>query len=262
MSAIEKARTAREALSGSANAVRADIERLTKSLKHILEEMEEYDSFIRMWEKLDSTSTGEAHLQPRPEAITKVAPAVLSASNPYFGKGLPGAATLVLRREKRAMHVSDITEVLVKNGFQFAAKKPAMSVDWALKQAALKGAVAKVGPSKWLAVADDTQQEAEATHIMEDGPDPERSARTQAGLSFARDRGVRLGRPEKITDDHRARAIAMLDHGKTVQEIAEHFGVHRNALSRRIVRWRAEGVFPEKKQTQKISNATQPQGNT
>lgn len=50
--------------------------------------------------------------------------------------------------------------------------------------------------------------------------------RTTAGRVAARDKGVRFGRPRKLTPQQAKLAKRLLDEGKLVKEIAETFGVH------------------------------------
>ena len=50
--------------------------------------------------------------------------------------------------------------------------------------------------------------------------------RTAAGRIAARDKGVRFGRPRKLTPQQAKLAKRLLDEGKLVKEIAETFEVH------------------------------------
>ena len=50
--------------------------------------------------------------------------------------------------------------------------------------------------------------------------------RTSAGRVAAQERGVRFGRPRKLTPDQTKLAKRLLDEGKLVNEIAKLFGVH------------------------------------
>lgn len=232
MSPADRARIEREGLLEKIARIRTEADRQIAEAESLVSDL---DVFIRMSERFTEI------------APTPVGPGELPSvaqDNPYRGKGLPSASTLVLQTHGREMHISEITGVLLSNGFKFAAEKPEMSVDWALKQAALQGRVKKVGPASWLFLGDG---HASNSPISEESTEtnPERSARTRAGLAFARDRGVNLGRPAKISEKHRLRAISLVEQGKSLQEIADLFGVHRNSLHKRITRWRTEGLFPE-----------------
>jgi DNA invertase Pin-like site-specific DNA recombinase len=54
--------------------------------------------------------------------------------------------------------------------------------------------------------------------------------RTRAGLDAAKERGVRLGRPFKMTDDQVACAKVLLENGKPPSMVAEEYGVSRSTL--------------------------------
>lgn len=56
--------------------------------------------------------------------------------------------------------------------------------------------------------------------------------RTNAGLDVARKRGVRLGRPPKLTQAQREAAANMIKGACTDQRIAEVVGVHRTTITR------------------------------
>jgi transposase-like protein len=63
-------------------------------------------------------------------------------------------------------------------------------------------------------------------------------------LEVARRRGVRLGTPPKLTEDHRRLAAALFEQGETITEIAKQCGVTVTGLRGRINQWRNEGQFP------------------
>jgi DNA invertase Pin-like site-specific DNA recombinase len=50
--------------------------------------------------------------------------------------------------------------------------------------------------------------------------------RTSAGRMAAKSKGVRFGRPRKLSSQQVKLAERLLDEGKLVSEIAETFGVH------------------------------------
>ena len=57
--------------------------------------------------------------------------------------------------------------------------------------------------------------------------------RTTAGLKSAKKRGVKLGRPRSLDDDHIAIARSLKAAGKmTSTQIAEHLGISRPTLYR------------------------------
>src|SRR5271166_5002229 len=57
-------------------------------------------------------------------------------------------------------------------------------------------------------------------------------ARTGEGRERAKARGVKMGRPPKLTPHQRAEAIKRRDSGEAVREIARAFGVHHATISR------------------------------
>ena len=56
--------------------------------------------------------------------------------------------------------------------------------------------------------------------------------RTGAGRADARKRGVRFGRPKKMTVDQQTLAQRLLQEGKSVREVARTFSVHPATLYR------------------------------
>ena len=138
------------------------------------------------------------------------------------------------------MTIAEITSELEKGGVRFAAKKPEMSVDWALRRSAEAGQVERIGgtsrPSRWVAIPDPPAPK-DPTEIH--------SAITRAGLALATERGVRLGPPPKVTEEHRLLAQSLFEQGATLAEIAKACGVSPGGIGRRIKEWREKGRFPE-----------------
>jgi DNA invertase Pin-like site-specific DNA recombinase len=60
------------------------------------------------------------------------------------------------------------------------------------------------------------------------------SERTKAGMAAAKRRGVRAGRPPKLTDYQRREAASMLDEGKARSDVAALLGVHVGTLRRAL----------------------------
>jgi DNA invertase Pin-like site-specific DNA recombinase len=58
--------------------------------------------------------------------------------------------------------------------------------------------------------------------------------RTKAGMQAARTRGVRVGRPLKLTEFQRREAASMLDAGKARADVAALLGVHVGTLRRAL----------------------------
>ena len=60
------------------------------------------------------------------------------------------------------------------------------------------------------------------------------SERTVAGMKAAKRRGVRVGRPPKLTEYQRREAASLLDAGKARSDIAALLGVHVGTLRRAL----------------------------
>jgi DNA invertase Pin-like site-specific DNA recombinase len=58
--------------------------------------------------------------------------------------------------------------------------------------------------------------------------------RTVAGMAAAQRRGVRVGRPLKLSEYQRREAASMLDAGRSRADIAALFGVHVGTLRRAL----------------------------
>jgi DNA invertase Pin-like site-specific DNA recombinase len=57
-------------------------------------------------------------------------------------------------------------------------------------------------------------------------------ARTSDGRTRAKDRGVRFGRPRKLTPHQRQEALQRLNAGETQQNIARSYNVHHTTIGR------------------------------
>lgn len=61
--------------------------------------------------------------------------------------------------------------------------------------------------------------------------------RTRAGLAAARDRGVKVGRPAKLTPHQQQEIIRTVREGsKTAADAARLFGLHRSNVTRLLAR--------------------------
>lgn len=58
--------------------------------------------------------------------------------------------------------------------------------------------------------------------------------RTSTGRIAAMKRGVRFGRPLRLTDEQISLAKRLLDEGKSAKDVAKTFGIHRATLYRSI----------------------------
>jgi hypothetical protein len=231
MSRIEKAKAERQRLQAEAEHHRAQAEHHLARASEKEQKVHEADIFIRWWEQLGEGESDNGS-QKHPSEITS---SVGSPANPFYGMGQPGAVTLLLQMEGHNMTTDAVTRGLQERGFEFATKDPVRAVEWALKRASEAGHVIKVDRSLWKASPNADPAALETNS---------RSARTIAGLKVAQRRGVRLGSPPKITEDHRQLAISLFERGETIDEIAKKCGVTSAGMGARIRRWRAGGLFP------------------
>jgi transposase-like protein len=254
MSAVDKARLELEKLQAEAQSLRA-------RLSEIDAEILDVEAFIRGWRRFaqDDEQKDGGISPPEDKSQRNVdsdQPIEADEINgPFRGQGLPSAITTLLARESRPMTITEITSELAKGGVRFAAKKPEMSVDWALRRAAEAGQVERIGgtsrPSRWVAVPNPP---------VPADPSETHSAITRAGLAFAKERGVRLGPPPKVTEEHRLLAKSMFERGATLAEIAKACGVSPGGIGRRIKEWREERRFPEKRRGRRKGTKTQSEG--
>jgi hypothetical protein len=225
MSRIDKAKADRERLQAEAEHHRA-------KLTGILEKLQRVENFIQDWGYYGDEESGDEVSQ---EPLSAGASTGIANDSPFYGMGQPGAVTLLLQMEGRNLTTVEVTSGLQQHGFEFATKDPVRAVDWALKRAAEAGHVIKIDRGLWVASPNANPAALETNA---------RSSRTRAGLEVARRRGVRLGTPPKITEDHRRLAVSLFEQGETINQIARRCGVTATGLGKRIKEWREDGRFP------------------
>jgi DNA invertase Pin-like site-specific DNA recombinase len=64
--------------------------------------------------------------------------------------------------------------------------------------------------------------------------------RTSAGRKAALARGVKFGRPKKLSMEKMVFAMQLIEEGKSVFEVADAFGVNKNTIYRLIEKWRGK----------------------
>jgi hypothetical protein len=232
MSRLDKAKAEREKLQAEAEHHRAQAEHHLARASEKEQKVQEADIFIRWWEQLsegESDDDGVSREHRSAEFSNGTHP------SPFYGMGQPGAVTLFLQMKRGNLTTVEVTQGLQENGFEFATKDPVRAVEWALKRASEAGHVIKVDRSLWKASPNADPAALETNS---------RSARTIAGLKVAQRRGVRLGSPPKITEEHRQLAVSLFERGETIDEIAKKCGVTSAGMGARIRRWRAGGLFP------------------
>ena len=249
MSPLDKTRANLKRLLAEATDLRDRLSKIEAEIQGEIEKaqaefeqfVEQFGSFINRWSRGGEPTVVAEHMVESNKQDEHKVENSSEADNRFHGKGLSAAATLVVRTERRNMTLAEITRTLVQNGVKFAARKPEMSVDWALKRAAESGHVVKVGRGLWSAAFYGAAPQDEL---------PERrdhSAITRAGLALAKERGVRLGPPPKLTEEHRLLAISLFQQEKTIIEIAKVCGISAAGLGRRIKEWREDGRFPARR---------------
>lgn len=60
------------------------------------------------------------------------------------------------------------------------------------------------------------------------------NSRTSEGRAAARSRGVKFGRPQKLTERQKKLALRLLKEGQAVREVAHTFGVHTATIYRLV----------------------------
>lgn len=76
-------------------------------------------------------------------------------------------------------------------------------------------------------------------HVMGALAEFERSLiveRTRAGLAAARDRGIRLGRPSRLSTAQQSKAVELIRAGRAIREVAIAMKVHPRTISRLLRR--------------------------
>lgn len=59
-------------------------------------------------------------------------------------------------------------------------------------------------------------------------------SRTSAGRAAARSKGVKFGRPKKLSAKNKKLAMRLLKEGQSVRDVAETFGVHTSTIYRML----------------------------
>lgn len=144
---------------------------------------------------------------------------VIGPESPFYGKSLGAAALAVLASEKEPLTAGYMVHVLREAGWNFTSRNPPLTLYWALRDVTNKtGEVVTIPGSKWAL----TSSRPNAAHV----------AKSVAGLVRARERGVALGAPRRMTDDMLIVMRRMLAEGRTIVKIAEILGVSKVTINR------------------------------
>ncbi len=71
-----------------------------------------------------------------------------------------------------------------------------------------------------------------ASHIIHRWPGVASRCRTDEGRQAAKRRGVSFGRPQKLRPDQRPLAVALVQEGRSISEVARTFNVHPATIHR------------------------------
>ncbi len=169
---------------------------------------------------------------------TEAPAATLSESSPFFGLGFREASPKQLAIVGKPQTVNEIWEALKAAGYQTAHNNPPNAVHTALRRREkTHHDVLVVGEGKWGRT--EWYSEAQLDEIKKSvggmgGRD--RAAhveRTKAGMQRALERGAKPGAPPLITPEKLEEARQLIMAGVSVPEIAERFGVSKQALYNR-----------------------------
>lgn len=137
----------------------------------------------------------------------------------YAGLSIGDAAVLCLERSAEAMTLRQMIDAIEAGGFEMTSNRPESSLSTALNRREGNHADAiHVARGKWKHRCHLTPAEQAAQEHKE---------RTLRGMQKAKARGVRLGSPPKLDAP---KVEEMFRQGKSVAEIAHHFGVSKSAL--------------------------------
>ena len=147
------------------------------------------------------------------------APPAMDPSSPYYGKSLAAAAVMVMRSEKQPLTASSIARIMKDGGWRFTSSNPPLALSWALRHHRDKtGELVTIPGQKW--------------DFTEARPNSELVSKTAAGLQAARDRGVKLGAPRRMTEKMVDKMREMLGRGATNAEVAAALDVAEITVKR------------------------------
>jgi hypothetical protein len=161
------------------------------------------------------------------------------------GKSIADAALTVLGLVGHAAGEDDLTAALQIGGVTFVSSHPVNSLRFALmRKARDTGAVKEFAPKSWGLTAWPEATNPNSTGFVVVRSKGGHMAASLKGLQAAKERGVRLGAPPRITGEHAPRIAELLEAKTPVKKIAETFGVSAPGMIKAIARLREEGHLP------------------
>lgn len=148
----------------------------------------------------------------------------ITRDSPFYGKSLAQAAVLAIEQAGQPLTRGEIATRLKEAGWEFVSDTPQTTITFALTQLRNRtGEVVGIADGKW---------------DLTKWRDPS-LAKSVQGLNMARERGVRLGPPPKMTPELKALADKMLDENRPLAEIANAVGVSEITIKRHKAAWKA-----------------------
>lgn len=162
-----------------------------------------------------------------------------------YGKSIADAAIAVLATVGHSMREDEILPLLQRGGVTFVSGTPLTSLRFALmRKQKDTHTVKEFAPKLWGLSSWPEASSANPTGFVSHRSKSGHMEASLKGLWAARERGVKLGRAPKITEEHLPRIKELL--GKSVRhaDIAEELGVTRGGLIKAINRFREQGLLP------------------
>ena len=183
-----------------------------------------------------SGDTKPDHADSKPQASNVV------ALIPFYGQGLPEAATACLSKAGTPMGNVAIAEALSKAGYPFRQKDREAAVETALRRRShSEGDVVRVAAGTWGMREWFTKEEREEL-ARSIGGVPGRDAqahreRTREAVQAGKARGIRFGTRPMLDDEGMARVRRLIASGTPPKEVAASLGVTVVTVHRWIKTW-------------------------
>jgi hypothetical protein len=202
-------------------ALRDRLAAIEREILHINDEIAKLDTYIDVQRSFELESSPAP---PQPEVSKR------PLDERFRHKSYKSAVELVLELGGHPMKVSDITNKLIEAGIDFVANDPERAVFSALSACVRDGYVRRTATGLW-EIVPETERQSKPRMIKQINP-REISEKTREALSRAKERGVKLGSRERITDDQRAVLLRMASEGETISAMAEAVGFSVPGMSK------------------------------